>query len=132
MGEEYTEQLLPAPAPPLLSVQNPLAAAEYLRANPGGRLFADLGYASYLIWAIPGLTVFVDTRVELYSLQQWEDYFAIGDGHDSLELLARYGVDRVLLKKSDQGGLANALSQASAWRREYDDAWSEIWRREDR
>jgi hypothetical protein len=130
MGEEYTEQLLPAPAPPLLSVQNPLAAAEYLRANPGGRLFADLGYASYLIWAIPGLPVFVDTRVELYSLQHWEDYFAIGDGQGSLELIARYGADRVLLKKSDQAGLATVLAQAPGWRREYADPWSELWRRE--
>jgi hypothetical protein len=132
VAEDYTEQLLPSPAPALLSVQNPVAAAEYLRANPGGRLFADLGYASYLIWSIPGLPVFVDTRVELYSLQQWEDYFAIGDSPASLELLARYGADRVLLKRSDQQGLATALAQAPGWRREYADPWSEVWRREDR
>jgi hypothetical protein len=130
MEEGYTDMLLPPPAPALLSVQNPVAATEYLRANPGGRLFADLGYASYLIWAIPGLPVFIDTRVELYSLEQWEDYFAIGEDRSSLELLTRYGADRVLLKKPDQAGLAAALTRAPQWRREYADQWSEVWRRQ--
>jgi hypothetical protein len=130
LGEDYAEQVHPPPAPALLSVQNPIAAAEYLRANPGGRLFADLGYASYLIWEMPGQRVFVDTRVELYSLAQWEDYFAISEGRGSLELLTRYGADRAMVKLADQEGLARALAQAPGWRREYADGWSEVWTRD--
>jgi hypothetical protein len=127
LGEDYAEQVHAPPAPPLLTVQTPIAATEYLRASPGGRLFSDLGYASYLIWALPGQRVFVDTRVELYSLTQWEDYFAINEDRGAIELLERYGADRVMLKLADQDGLAKALAQAPGWRREYADTWTEVW-----
>ncbi|MCI4353913.1 MAG: hypothetical protein L3K06_00930, partial [Thermoplasmata archaeon] len=42
-----------------------------LRAHPGGPLFAELGYASYLIWAAPEERVFVDPRFELFPLSLW-------------------------------------------------------------
>ncbi len=53
---------------PLIGEENPLDAVEYLRAHPGGRLFNEMGYGSYLIWALPDQKVFVGPRVELLSL----------------------------------------------------------------
>ncbi len=73
LPNEYQEQILPPPAPPLLSTLTPVSAAEYLRGNPGGKLFNDMGYGSYLIWAVPEQKVFMDPRIELYPLQQWLD-----------------------------------------------------------
>jgi len=49
---------------PLMSRHTPIDAARYLQANPGDRLFNELGYGSYLIWAAPGIPVFIDPRVE--------------------------------------------------------------------
>lgn len=128
LPEGYKKQMVPPPAPPLLSTLTPVFAAEYLRDHPGGRLFNEMGYGSYLIWAVPEQKVFVDPRIELYPLQQWLDYVDISSGHRSLELLERYDADRVLLSLEQQPKLAETLAKAPGWRREYADSWSEVWR----
>ncbi len=124
----YQEQIVPPPAPPLLSTLTPVSAAEHLRRNPGGKLFNDMGYGSYLIWAVPEQKVFIDPRIELYPLQQWLDYVDISSGYHSVELLERYGADRVLLNREEQARLSQALSENTGWKREYTDPWTEVWR----
>jgi hypothetical protein len=113
---------------PLL-VETPITAAEHLRAHPGGRLFNEKGYASYLIWALPEQPVFIDTRLEMYPLELVEDYRAISEGWNALELLDRYGADRVLLSRQSQAKLSQVLAGSGLWQREYVDSEAEIWRR---
>jgi hypothetical protein len=114
---------------PLVDVETPVRAVQYLQEHPGGRLFNEMGYGSYLIWAVPEQGVFVDPRVELYPLEMWEDYIRISNGVRSLELLNEYGANRVLLDRENQEELARALSSAPEWEREYQDDYSEIWRK---
>ena len=119
-------------APELYGAETPVAAAEYLRANPlDGRLFNEMGYGSYLDWALyPAAQVFVDPRVELYPLATWQDYLAIRDARDYNALLIdKYGVRRVLLDRVAMPKLAAALASDPLWRREYADARAEIYRR---
>jgi hypothetical protein len=120
-------------APELFSAETPVAAAEYLRAHPiEGRLFNEMGYGSYLDWALyPTAQVFVDPRVELYPLAIWQDYLAIRDARDYNALLIdKYDVRRVLLDRQLQPRLAAALAADTAhWQREYADARAEIYRR---
>lgn len=129
LPEAYFERMVPPPAPPLLDTETPVAAAEYLRANPGGRLFNQMGYGSYLIWALPEQPVFLHPRVELYPLKQWEDYVEISQGRRATQLLEQYGANRALLSLKAQPKLSQALGESPAWEREYADQWSEIWRR---
>ena len=119
-------------APELYGAETPVAAAEYLRANPlDGRLFNEMGYGSYLDWALyPAAQVFVDPRVELYPLATWQDYLAIRDARDYNTLLIdKYDVRRVLLDRVAMPKLAAALASDPLWRREYADARAEIYRR---
>jgi hypothetical protein len=118
-----------SPAGPLVDWDNPVAAAEYLRLNPGGKLFNEMGYGSYLIWALPEQGVFIDPRVELYPYQQWEDYIHITRAAAYNEILSRYGANRILLHKDLQPDLAKALSEDPAWIKEYEDQKSQIWYR---
>jgi hypothetical protein len=115
----------------LFSADTPAAAAEYLRTHPGGRLFNEMGYGSYLDWALyPTMQVFVDPRVELYPSDLWQDYLAIGEARDYNALLVgKYGVTRVLLDRHQQPRLAAALAADSGWEREYADGRAEIYRR---
>lgn len=115
----------------LFSADTPVAAAAYLQANPGGRLFNEMGYGAYLDWALyPTMQVFIDPRIELYDAQLWQDYVAISDGRDYDALLVgKYGVTRVLLDRRTQPRLAAALAADSRWGREYADARAEIYRR---
>jgi hypothetical protein len=116
-----------SPAGPLLSVHTPVAAAEYLKSHPGGILFNEMGYGSYLIWALPEQKVFVDARVELYPYDLWMDYIRINNGVDYNELLTSYGANRILLDKKLQTELMVKLGQDSAWKLEYDDQIAQVW-----
>jgi hypothetical protein len=118
-------------APELFGADTPAAAAEYLRTHPGGRLFNEMGYGSYLDWAVyPAMQVFVDPRIELYDLQLWQDYLAISDARDYDALLVgKYGVTRVLLDRRIQPRLAAALAADRGWEREYADGRAEIYRK---
>ena len=114
---------------PLVRTQTPLGAVAYLRQNPGGRLFNEMGFGSYLVWALPEQGVFDDPRVELYPYEQWLDYIRISGGVRYNELLAAYGADRILLDLEGQAGLAGALKTDPLWTLEYEDATSQIWTR---
>jgi hypothetical protein len=118
-------------APELFSAGTPVGAAAYLRAHPGGRLFNEMGYGSYLDWALyPDMQVFADPRVELYDLALWQDYLAISEARDYNRLLVgKYGVTRVLLDRHVQPLLAAALAADSGWEREYADQQAEIYKR---
>jgi hypothetical protein len=133
LPREYKALFADVPgAPELFSADTPVGAAAYLRANPiEGRLFNEMGYGSYLDWALyPDAQVFVDPRVELYPLTTWQDYLAIRDARDYNALLIdKYDVRRVLLDKPLQPRLAAALAADPRWEREYADARAEIYRR---
>lgn len=130
LPEAYWKQVWRgSPAGPLVGVETPVYAAEYLRAHPGGRLFNEMGYGSYLIWALPGEKVFVDPRVELYPYELWLDYLRISQAVRHPALLDHYGIDRVLLDKVLQPELARALAEDPGWEKEYEDARAQIWRR---
>jgi hypothetical protein len=120
-------------APELFSAETPVAAAEYLRAHPiEGRLFNEMGYGSYLDWALyPTAQVFVDPRIELYPPATWQDYLAIRDARDYNALLIdKYNIQRVLLDRQTQPRLAAALAaDTTHWEREYTDARAQIYRR---
>ena len=130
LPETYWKQVWRgSPVGPLVGVETPVAAVEYLRAHPGGRLFHEMGYGSYLIWAMPEQGVFVDPRVELYPYEQWLDYVRIGRGVRYNELLEGYGADRLMVDRELQGELIRALEDDPLWEQEYADGRTEIWRR---
>jgi hypothetical protein len=117
-----------SPAGPLVDTATPVKATEFLRQHPGGKLFNEMGYGSYLIWAVPDQGVFIDPRVELYPYEQWQDYIEINRGYRYNELLAAYGADRILLDKNIQPDLSTALAADPAWQLEYEDEISQLWK----
>ena len=130
LPEIYWAQVLrDTEAGPLVDTATPVGAAAYLRDHPGGRLFNEMGYGSYLIWALPEQGVFIDPRVELYSYEMWQDYIRIGQGVRYDQLFERYGVDRILLDRASQAELSRQLASDSRWSLEYEDTYAQIWRR---
>ncbi len=107
---------LPPSVGALLSEETPVAATAQLAQLPAPqRLFHELGFGSYLIWARPTQPVFVDPRIELYPLQQWHDYIALGQGQQVDALAARYGFDGWLVSPITQPQLVAALSVNPRW-----------------
>ena len=133
LPESYWQQARrSSPEGPLLSADTPVEAAAYLKAHPGGHLFNEMGYGSYLIWAVPEQGVFNDPRVELYPFEQWQDYIRISQGFHYAELLDRYGADRILLDTQLQAGLAQALASDPGWHLEFSAGQAQLWTRVDK
>ncbi len=128
LPDTYWKQVLrKTPGGELISINTPVAVSEYLKTHPGGNLFNEMGYGSYLIWSVPEQGVFVDTRVELFPIDQWMDYVHINNATNYNELLQKYGVDRILLDKNLQPELASSLLRDPTWKLEYDDQYAQIW-----
>lgn len=118
-------------APQLFTTDTPVAATTYLRAHPcPGQLFNEMGYGSYLAWALyPTAQTFVDPRVELYPLTLWQDYVKLTQGREVAALLAHYNIACVLLDTVHQPGLAAEMGRLPGWERSFAAGRSEVWRR---
>ena len=122
------------PLPPerrgLLAPDTPVAATDALLATgEPGRVFADMQYAGYLLWRLPsGPHLFVDPRVELFSIEQWEDYGTISRGVTPTGLDG-HAIDHLLLHKERQRGLARWVRQQRTWWLIYEDRYSALWER---
>jgi hypothetical protein len=128
LPDTYWQQVLRgSPAGPLIGIDTPVAAADYLKSHPSGRLFNEMGYGSYLIWAVPDQGVFVDSRVELYPYDQWMDYVHINNAQNYNQILAKYGADRILLDKKLQPDLATSLTNDPLWKLEYEDQYAQLY-----
>lgn len=132
LPQPYQALFAPVPgAPQSFGAATPVAAVEHLRARPcAGPLFNELGYGSYLAWALyPVSQSFIDPRVELYPMELWDEYLALNSGQDVAERLDRLGVACVLLDVPLQPNLAAAMAALPGWARSFTDGRSEVWRR---
>ncbi len=107
----------------LMTASTPERAVEALRTDVQRpeRLFHAMSYGSYLIWAAPEQPVFIDTRIELYPLQQWRDYLMLTAGNDVERLVERYDIDGLLLDKEEQARLWEDVQAAPEWQVRYTD-----------
>ncbi len=116
---------LPPELGALTSSDTPIAGVEALRSDPARpeRLFHDLPYGSYLIWAAPEQLVWIDPRIELYPLEQWRHYQALSTGQRTEELLTQYAIDGLLLSTTQQSGLVEYVREhPEQWPIRYEDA----------
>jgi hypothetical protein len=115
--------LFPPSVGAVLAADTPVAAVEALQAQPHRpqRLFHSEGYGSYLIWAAPEQSVFIDPRIELYPYAQWRDYINLSQGIDVDALIARYAFDGLLLDKQIHTPLIERVRSDSAWVVGYED-----------
>jgi hypothetical protein len=91
--------------------------------RPGDRLFAPQPWGSWFEFAIPDASVFIDSRIELFPADVWDDYDAITNGSpDWRAKLAAWDVTVVVA--SDRLGstpLGDRLSSDPNWRLVYSD-----------
>ncbi len=119
-----------AEAPASLSVETPVKATTWLKANPElpGPLWADLAFSSYLVYTLPKRPVWIDTRFEVYPPEHWERYKAISSAAWNWEaLLEEEGSNLLMLSKTEQAELILALGASSKWDEIYADETSLIF-----
>jgi hypothetical protein len=121
-----------APAP--YHSDNPIAAADWLSQRPAlkGPLFSDLSHSSYLIFALPSRPVWIDTRFELYTTEQWKKYSDIMSASPHWQgLLDEEGINLVMLSTAGEPFLLAALQESAQWCQGYLDEDAAVFIRGD-
>lgn len=115
---------LPPQLGSVVDPQTPVKMTAALRALPPDerpeRLFHSEAAGSYLIWAAPEQTVFLDPRFELYPPQQWRDFNDFKRGLRVDELLQKYKFDGLLLDKKDHKNLIAKVKTTRRWKIAYE------------
>lgn len=112
---------------PLIGVETPIGAVEYLESHPGRRFFNESAYGSYFIWAMQNPSVFIDPRIDLYPYELWHDYINISNGIRYNRVLDKYHVDRLVIDIQHQANLIQSLQGDPLWELVYEDNRTQIW-----
>lgn len=106
--------------PLLLEKTTPVEAAAFLRKSPPrGRLYNEMVFGSYLMWALyPQTLPNADPRIELYPDKYWEDYLKFqSNPRGAGEILRRDGYSDALLNPELQKPLVDELSHTKGWKK---------------
>jgi hypothetical protein len=108
----------------------PVEATSFLvDQQPAGRIYNDMAFGSYLIWAAqPHYQVFVDPRIELFTQNVWNDYQLISNAKPGWEVkLEEYDIRTLMLNPAVQGPLAQRIENSDQWRLIYQDSTAQIF-----
>ena len=124
--------------PPAIERSTPLArpvkVLQALKHDPcRGRVFNDYSYGGLMIWALPGVPVYIDGRMPSWSGSEGrylDRYVEVLKGGEVMRLeFARYNVQCVVLSKVDTN-VRDALAAEPGWRLELRAQDAELWRRD--
>jgi hypothetical protein len=113
-----TDPSLGAPSGVLTDAPSGVTAALRAIARPGDRLFNPQPWGSWFEFALPDLPVAVDSRIELFDVDTWDDYEDVASGLDGWQAIVdRWHVTLVAVGRNDDT-LAGRLVSAG-WRQTY-------------
>jgi hypothetical protein len=111
----------------------PIQATSWLTENPGipGPMWSELGFSSYLIYALPSRPVWIDPRFEVaYSKDQFEKYISISNAEwDWQIILNEEGINLLVISKEIQPKLLTALQVSPNWANIHEDDIAVIFER---
>jgi hypothetical protein len=117
---------------PPATEDTPIAAVNWLAARPGlpGPLWSEIGFSSYLEYALPQRPTWIDTRFEVFPVTQWQQYKAISlAGYTWESQLNATGANLAMVSTQYQPDLLQALAGSPAWCEIYRDEVAVIYRR---
>jgi hypothetical protein len=104
-------------APPVIE-NTPIAMTEWLAAHPDlpGPLWSEIGFSSYLEFALPERPTWIDTRFEVFPVEQWQAYEDISYGRYNWQgLLEATGANLLMVSPQNQPDLISALETSPDW-----------------
>jgi hypothetical protein len=103
---------------PPATENTPVVATEWLAAHPdlAGPLWSEIGFSSYLEFALPERQTWIDTRFEVFSVKQWQAYQDISNASYNWQAeLDTSGANLLMVSTQNQPELMAALQVSSAW-----------------
>jgi len=104
--------------PPGLLVDAPRTVTDALlgRVTSADRLFNAQRWGSWFELAVPGVPVFVDSRIELFPSAVWDDYLAVSAAAPGWQdVLQRWDVTALAISADEQPALLEAIAREGAW-----------------
>jgi hypothetical protein len=120
------------PGAPEATENTPVAATEWLadRPNLPGPLWSEIGFSSYLEFALPERPTWIDTRFEVFPVEQWQAYKDITEANYNWQaLLDETGANLLMVSTLTQLDLLSALDEFPAWCEVYRDEVAVIYQR---
>jgi hypothetical protein len=119
-----TDRATGAPTGVLTDAPSGVTAALRATARPGDRLFNPQPWGSWFEFALPDLPVALDSRIELFDVDTWDDYDDVASGRDGWQaVLERWGVTMVVVSPGDDA--FGARLAAASWQSAFEgvDGW---------
>ena len=116
--------------PVAILAEAPSGITAALRASSaaGDRIFNPQVWGSWFVYALPDRLVAIDSRIEFFPAQVWDDYERVLGGADGWEAtLQAWGVNVVVVEGDDGAGLGARLVDAG-WQETYRDSDGRILR----
>ena len=109
------------PVAVLADAPSGITAALRASSAPGSRVFNPQVWGSWFLYALPDRWVAIDSRIEFFPVQVWNDYERVLAGSDGwLGILQGWDVNVVVVEGDDRSGLGARLVRAG-WREVYRD-----------
>jgi hypothetical protein len=126
-----SDPVIGAPASVLTDAPGGLTASVRAIARPGDRLFNPQPWGSWFEFAMPNLPVAIDSRIELFPVETWDDYETVAYGRDGWQaVLGRWHVTLVVVANEDTAFAARLA--AAGWLMSFDDAEGQLFQLSDR
>ncbi len=120
-----------AQSPPATD-NTPVGATAWLAARPDlpGPLWSEIGFSSYLEFALPARPTWIDTRFEVFPVEQWQQYKDITNARFNwADLLDSTGANLLMVSAQNQPDLVGVLAKSDAWCELYRDPVALIYQR---
>jgi hypothetical protein len=111
--------------PPGLLTDAPagITAALVGRVGPSDRIWNAQRWGSWLEFALAGVPIAVDSRIEVIPAGAWDDHIALSAGSAAWQaILDRWRVTVVVASRDEQAGLLPLLRASPAWTLIHEDA----------
>jgi hypothetical protein len=117
---------------PPATENTPIAATAWLAQHPDlpGPLWSEIGFSSYLEFALPSRSTWIDTRFEVFPVEQWQQYKDITyASYKWAGQLDATGVKLLIVSTQYQPDLLDALAGSRTWCELYRDQTAVIYQR---
>ncbi|HLY12830.1 MAG TPA: hypothetical protein VKR24_00650 [Candidatus Limnocylindrales bacterium] len=114
---------LQGPAGLLTDAPAGITSALMARVGPTDRIWNAQAWGSWFEFALPGVPIAVDSRIEVIPTAAWDDHIALSGGAPDWEaILDRWKVTVVVASRSEQAALIPLISASPLWTKAYADA----------
>jgi hypothetical protein len=109
------------PVAVLADAPSGITAALRTSSMPGDRVFNPQVWGSWFLYALPDRAVAIDSRIEFFPAEVWNDYERVLAGADGWQAIMQgWNADVVVVEGDDRSGLGARLVRAG-WREVYRD-----------